>query len=132
MNATSIAGDVVYTLNPSTVLNIRGNFITMEDSYDGSKQKIDPSRLKDFWSKDWYTPYLNPGYRKFFFPGVNVDGSVYGKSNWFLENPSNYFLSAKISTPGRQALPEGRWRMAIPPSRRRRRAQLRCSPSANP
>jgi hypothetical protein len=73
MNATNVAGDVVYTLNPTTVLNVRGNIITMEDSYDGSKQKIDPSRLKDFWAKEWWTPYLNPAYRKYFFPGVNVD-----------------------------------------------------------
>jgi hypothetical protein len=97
MNATNVAGDAVYTLSPTTVLNIRGNIITMEDSYDGSKQKIDPSRLKEFWGTDWWTPYLNPAYRKYFFPGVNVDGSAYGKSNWFLENPTNYYLSAKIS-----------------------------------
>jgi hypothetical protein len=32
MNATSIAGDAVYTVSPSTVLNIRANFTTMEDS----------------------------------------------------------------------------------------------------
>jgi len=116
MNATSIAGDAVYTLSPSTILNIRGNFITMEDSYDGSKQKIEPSRLKEFWTKDWYTPYLNPGYRKFFFPGVNIDGSVYGKSNWFLENPTNYFLSGKISRQaGKHFLKSGgEWRFLRP------------------
>jgi hypothetical protein len=116
MNATSIAGDVIYTLSPSTVLNIRGNFITMEDSYDGSKQKIEPARLQEFWATDWYTPYLNPGYRKFFFPGVNIDGSVYGKSNWFLENPSNYFLSGKMSRQaGRHFLKSGgEWRFLRP------------------
>jgi hypothetical protein len=116
MNASSVAGDVIYTLNPSTVLNVRGNIITMEDSYDGSKQKIEPSRLSEFWAKDWWTPYLNPGYRKFFFPGVNVDGSVYGKSNWFLENPYNYFLSSKISKQaGRHFLKTGaEWRFLRP------------------
>ena len=116
MNANSIAGDVVYTINPSTVLNVRSNFISMEDSYDGSKQKIDPSRLKEFWTKDWYTPYLNPGYGKFFFPGVNVDGSVFGKSNWFLQKPANYFLSAKVSRQaGRHFLKTGgEWRFLRP------------------
>ena len=116
MNATSIAGDAVYTLSPSTVLNIRGNFITMEDSFDGSKQKIEPSKLNDFWAKDWWTPYLNPGYRKFFFPGVSVDGSVFGKSNWFLENPTNYYLSSKISRQeGRHFVKGGgEWRFLRP------------------
>ena len=116
MNATNAAGDVVYTLNPSTVLNVRGNFSTMEDSYDGSNQKIDPSRLSDFWAKDWWTPYLNPAYRKYFFPGVNVDGAVYGKSNWFLENPTNYYLSAKISRQsGKHFLKTGgEWRFLRP------------------
>ena len=42
MNSLNVSGDMVYTLNPTTVINIRGNYISMEDDYDGSKQKIDP------------------------------------------------------------------------------------------
>ena len=97
MNSLNISGDIVYTMTPNTVLNIRGNYISIEDDYSGSKQKIDPSRLSEFWTKDWYSSYINKEFGRFFFPGVNVDGSVFGKSNWFYQHPENYFLSAKIS-----------------------------------
>jgi hypothetical protein len=112
MNSLNISGDIVYTMNPSTVLNIRGNYISIEDDFSGSKQKIEPSRLSEYWSKDWYTPYINKEFGRFFFPGVNVDGSVFGKSNWFYQHPENYYLSAKISKQlGRHYLKTGlEWR----------------------
>jgi hypothetical protein len=97
MNSLNISGDIVYTINPSTVLNIRGNYISIEDDYSGSKQVIEPSKLSEFWAKDWYSSYINKEFGRFFFPGVNVDGSVFGKSNWFYQHPENYFFSAKIS-----------------------------------
>lgn len=100
MNSLNISGDIVYTINPSTVLNIRGNYISIEDDFSGGTQNIDPSRLADFWAKDWYSPYAKNARKDFgyfFFPGVNVDGSVFGKSSWFYQHPENYFLSAKIS-----------------------------------
>jgi len=112
MNSLNISGDIVYTINPSTVLNIRGNYISIEDDYSGSKQVIDPARLSEFWAKDWYSSYINKEFGRFFFPGVNVDGSIFGKSNWFYQHPENYFLSAKISKQvGRHYLKTGgEWR----------------------
>ena len=96
MNSLNVSGDMVYTPNPTTVINIRGNYISMEDDYDGSKQKITPSRLSEFWSHDWWSSYINP-LHLFFFPGVNVDGTIFGKSSWFFQHPENYSLSGKIS-----------------------------------
>jgi hypothetical protein len=112
MNALNISGDIVYTINPSTVLNIRGNYISIEDDFSGGKQNIDPSRLSEFWTKDWYSKYATKDFGYFFFPGVNVDGSVYGKSSWFYQHPENYYLSAKISKQlGRHYLKTGgEWR----------------------
>jgi len=112
MNSLNISGDIVYTINPSTVLNIRGNYISIEDDYSGSKQLIEPSRLSEYWTKDWYSTYINKEFGRFFFPGVNVDGSVFGKSNWFYQHPENYYLSAKISKQlGRHYLKTGgEWR----------------------
>ena len=112
MNSLNISGDIVYTINPRTVLNIRGNYISIEDDYSGSKQVIEPSKLSEFWAKDWYSSYINKEFGRFFFPGVNVDGSVFGKSSWFYQHPENYFLSSKISKQvGRQYLKfGGEWR----------------------
>lgn len=97
MNSLNISGDIVYTINPSTVLNIRGNYISIEDDYSGSKQVIEPSKLSEYWAKDWYSSYASNQFGRFFFPGVNVDGSVYGKANWFYQHPENFFLSSKLS-----------------------------------
>jgi hypothetical protein len=97
MNSLNISGDIVYTINPSTVLNIRGNYISIEDDYSGGNQVIAPSDLSKFWSQPWYQPYITESLNYFFFPGVNVDGSVFGKSNWFYQHPENFFNSAKIS-----------------------------------
>ncbi|MEX2264931.1 MAG: carboxypeptidase regulatory-like domain-containing protein [Bryobacteraceae bacterium] len=112
MNSLNISGDIVYTINSSTVLNIRGNYISIEDDYSGSKQVLDPARLSEFWAKDWYSSYINREFGRFFFPGVNVDGSVFGKSSWFYQHPENYYVSAKISKQaGRHFLKAGgEWR----------------------
>ncbi len=112
MNSLNISGDIVYTLNPSTVLNIRGNYISIEDDFSGSKQVIDPSKLSDYWSKNWYSTYASKDFGRFFFPGVNVDGSVFGKSSWFYQHPENFYLSAKVSKQvGRHYLKTGgEWR----------------------
>jgi hypothetical protein len=112
MNSLNISGDIVYTINPTTVLNIRGNYISIEDDYSGDKQAITPSRLSEFWSHDWWSPYINKDHRYFFFPGVNIDGSVFGKASWWYQHPENYFLSAKVSKQvGRHYLKTGgEWR----------------------
>src|SRR5215831_1488377 len=86
MDSLNISGDIVYTINPTTVLNIRGNYISIEDDFSGGTQNIAPSRLSEFWAKDWYSPYAKNAQKDFgyfFFPGVNVDGSVFGKNSWF-------------------------------------------------
>lgn len=114
MNSLNISGDIVYTVSPSTVINFRGNYISIEDDYTGSKQNISPSKLSAFWTHEWYGPYItqNKALNRFFFPGVNVDGSVFGKGSWFLQHPENYFNSAKISKQaGRHYLKAGgEWR----------------------
>jgi hypothetical protein len=112
MNSLNISGDIVYTISPSTVLNIRGNYISIEDDFNGDKQNISPSRLSEFWSKPWYEPYISKDLNYFFFPGVNVDGSIFGKSSWWYQHPENYFSSAKLSKQaGRHYLKTGgEWR----------------------
>jgi len=99
MNSLNISGEIIYTPNPSTVIDIRGNYISINDDFSGGTQNIDPSALSAFWKSAWYNPYVkdNPSLSRFFFPGFNVNGSQFGKPNWFYQHPENYFNAAKIS-----------------------------------
>jgi hypothetical protein len=99
MNSLNVSGEIIYTPNPTTVIDIRGNYISINDDYTGGTQNISPSQLSPFWSKAWYAPYVtdNPSLSRFFFPGFNVNGSQFGQPNWFYQHPENYFNAAKIS-----------------------------------
>ncbi|HYL34438.1 MAG TPA: carboxypeptidase-like regulatory domain-containing protein, partial [Bryobacteraceae bacterium] len=114
MNSLNISGDIIYAINPSTVLDIRGNYISINDDYTGGPQKIAPSKLSEYWTSAWYAPYVtdNPSLTEFFFPGISVNGSQFGKPNWFYQHPENFFNAAKISKQaGRHYLKMGgEWR----------------------
>jgi carboxypeptidase family protein len=100
MNSLNISGEVIYTPTARTVIDVRGNYISINDDYTGGTQNISPSQLSAFWSKDWYSPYAtnNPSLALFFFPGINVNGSQFGQPNWFYQHPENYFNAVKVST----------------------------------
>jgi hypothetical protein len=114
MNSLNISGDIIYAINASTVLDIRGNYISINDDYTGGTQNISPSKLSEFWSTAWYAPYVtnNPSLTEFFFPGINVNGSQFGQPNWFYQHPENFFNAAKLSKQaGRHYLKVGgEWR----------------------
>ena len=100
MNSLNISGEIIYTPTPATVIDVRGNYISINDDYTGGTQNISPSQLSAFWSNAWYSPYVtnNPSLSRFFFPGINVNGSQFGQPNWFYQHPENFFNAAKVST----------------------------------
>ena len=100
MNSLNISGEIIYSPTARTVIDVRGNYISINDDYTGGTQNIAPSALSTFWSKDWYSPYVkdNPSLSRFFFPGINVNGSQFGQPSWFYQHPENYFNAAKAST----------------------------------
>ena len=100
MNSLNISGEIIYSPTARTVIDVRGNYISINDDYTGGTQNIPPSQLTAFWSKDWYSPYVkdNPSLSRFFFPGINVNGSQFGQPSWFYQHPENYFTAIKAST----------------------------------
>jgi hypothetical protein len=99
MHALNIAGDVVWTLNPSTVLNFRTNYISNNDDYDAPDQYASLADYGEFFpgATDFYTRYLDIG-APFYYPGVNVDGGGgYGKASWWFQHPQANYYAGKLS-----------------------------------
>src|SRR5262245_55705982 len=49
MNSRNIAGDVVYTMSPTTVFNFRGSYSMLEDDYDAPEAAVGEAGLGKFW-----------------------------------------------------------------------------------
>lgn len=101
MHSLNISGDLIYTINPSTVLNIRGNYTSLNDDYDAPAQQATLADYAElFPGHDFYSKYLDFG-APFYFPGVTIAGGSpgggYGKSSWWFQHPQQYFGAAKIS-----------------------------------
>ena len=101
MHSLNIAGDMIYTLNPTTVLNIRGNYTSLNDDYDAPEQQASLADYAEFFpGNDFYSDYLNFG-APFYFPGISISGFAgggsYGKSAWWFQHPQQYFTAAKVS-----------------------------------
>lgn len=101
MHSLNISGDLIYTINPTTVLNIRGNYTSLNDDYDAPAQQATLGDYAEFFpGNDFYSEYLDFG-APFYFPGVSINGGSpgggYGKSGWWFQHPQQYFGAAKIS-----------------------------------
>lgn len=102
MNALNVSGDLVWTLSPTTVLNVRSNYTSNNDDYDAPEQYASLATYKEFFSNatDFYTRYLDFG-APYYYPGVFIDGGSpgggYGKPNWWFQHPQGFYEAAKLS-----------------------------------
>ena len=97
-HSRSFSGDAVYTLNSSTVLNIRGAYNSIVDSFGVPKATL--KDLDRIWPGNaWYKPYL-ADLPDIYYPGINVtQGSTtnLGKSGYWFQEPNSYNIEAKMS-----------------------------------
>ncbi|MGH9658494.1 MAG: carboxypeptidase regulatory-like domain-containing protein, partial [Bryobacteraceae bacterium] len=56
MNSRNIAADTVYTINATTILNLRGSFASLEDDYNAPREAVGEKGLAEFWPSAWYKP----------------------------------------------------------------------------
>jgi hypothetical protein len=100
MNSRNIAGDMVYTLSPTTVLNFRGSYAMLEDDYSAPKAAVGEAGLAEFWPNNpWYTPYIKD-MPLIYYPNIIINGqtsSGYGKGGYWYQHPHHYAASGKIS-----------------------------------
>jgi hypothetical protein len=94
-NSLTAAGDAVWTINPTTVFNIRGSYNKPVDRF------IDPvAEVQDysqFWpNSNWYDEYAKT-LPAIYYPGLLVGGSTIGRPSWWYSAPDFWNLQSKIS-----------------------------------
>ncbi len=94
-----LSGDAVWTINPSTVFNLRGAYISIMDSFD-SLARIQEGLLAGYWPNKWYTSYLTE-LPALYYPGLNVKGAGgttgFGRANYWFQEPNTWNLQSKIA-----------------------------------
>ncbi len=99
-NTWQTSGDVVWTLNPTTVFNVRGSWSKIDDSFDAPEAEIGAEGLANLWSgNNWYASHVRD-IPAVFFPEIDVraDGrSRYGRSGFWNQTPKTYNLDFKVS-----------------------------------
>ncbi|MGH9338052.1 MAG: carboxypeptidase regulatory-like domain-containing protein [Acidobacteriota bacterium] len=111
MHALNIAGDTVYTVNPTTVLNFRMSYNSAVDDYDAPNSKIGEEGLAGIWgSNDWYKPYLED-IPAIYYPGISVSGNGsagFGKPAYWFRHPESWNYAGRVSkTVGRHNMKTG-------------------------
>jgi hypothetical protein len=100
MNSRNVAGDLVYTMSPTTVFNFRGSYAMLEDDYDAPESAVGVEGLAEFWPNNpWYVPYTKD-MPLVYYPNVVINGqttSNYGKGSYWYQHPHHYAFSGKMS-----------------------------------
>jgi hypothetical protein len=100
-HSLSFSGDMVYTLNSSTVFNVRGAYNSIVDSFGVPSATLKESDLQRFWGNNsWYKPYLED-LPDIYYPGITVQtqGSAtsLGRTGYWFQEPDSYNIEAKMS-----------------------------------
>jgi hypothetical protein len=100
-HSLSFSGDVVYTLNATTVFNVRGAYNSIVDSFGVPSRTFTAAQYERFWGNNkWYTPYLveTPD---LYYPGIQVTqaGSVtnLGRTGYWYQEPNSWNVESKMS-----------------------------------
>jgi hypothetical protein len=99
-HSLNVSADAVWTINPTTVFNIRGAYISIVDSYD-SPSKLTESDLAAFWPNNpWYSSYVKDQ-PAIYFPGLQVSEAAasnsFGYPNFWYQRPKTWNVQSKIS-----------------------------------
>jgi hypothetical protein len=98
MDSRNVAGDLVYTMSPTTVINLRGSYSMLADDYSAPEYAVGEEGLAEFWpGNPWYKPYLKD-MPLIYYPNVSVSGAgAFGKGSYWYQHPHHYAFSGKAS-----------------------------------
>jgi hypothetical protein len=99
-HSLNFSGDVVYMLSSSTVLNVRGAFNAIVDSFGVPEATLKAADLEKFWPGNaWYKSYL-ADLPDIYYPGVTVRAASttsLGKTGYWYQEPDSYNIESKVS-----------------------------------
>jgi len=97
-NADQGAGDLVWTVNPRTVVDFHGDYHDVVDAY--VSPSLAANANSQFWpNSNWYQPYQvnSPGV-PIYFPSLNIGGNVFGGRGFYWDQrPKGEAFNGKIS-----------------------------------
>lgn len=100
-HALSFSGDAVYTLNATTVINVRGAYNSIIDSFGVPSATMKEADWEKFWpGNPWYKPYSG-NWPDIYYPGITVNqpgsSTAMGKGNYWFQEPKSYNIESKMS-----------------------------------
>ena len=99
-NSVQASGDLVWTISPTTVFNMRGSWSKITDSFYTPQAEIGEAGLAELWPNNpWYASHVRdiPAVH---FPEIRVDADAttsFGRSGFWFQEPSTWNLEAKVS-----------------------------------
>jgi hypothetical protein len=101
VKAGSYAGDAVYTVTPSTLLNVRVSYASVLEAFRAASTEIGDKGLQNFWPSQWYTPYIKDVpiifYPNLVFSGGSGTTSIGRSSAWY-QDAGTYTYHARLSS----------------------------------
>ncbi|MBK5291514.1 MAG: TonB-dependent receptor [Acidobacteriia bacterium] len=94
-------GDAVYTLNPTTVLNVRGSYNAIFDSFAVQSAQVGEAGLASIWgSNTWYKAYA-ANLPAVYYPGFIIrrgpTATNLGRTGFWFQDPDAYTFQSKVS-----------------------------------
>ncbi len=93
----NIGGDAVYTMSPTTVINLRFAYSSIIDAYNGGDYVMTPDQYAGLWPNKWFEPYLKE-VPQILHPQLNVEGAgAFGHGGYWYQRPKNISLHGRVS-----------------------------------
>ena len=100
MDALNGMADVLYTLSPRTIINVRFGVNYMEDDYSSAWAQQPASVWAGFWpNSSWYKGVINPA-QGIYYPNFNFAGNGSARSGiggWWLVHGRSYNPTINVS-----------------------------------
>jgi hypothetical protein len=100
-NAVNASGDLVWTINPTTVFDVHTAYNGINDSFGSPSTIFGESGIASLWPNNWYAAYM-PANPQVYFPNINITsngGSLFSSSvtTYWEQTPQTPSAAAKIS-----------------------------------
>ncbi|MEP7365385.1 MAG: TonB-dependent receptor [Acidobacteriota bacterium] len=99
-HAWNAVGDVVWTINASTVFNIRGSYNAIFDSFAVAEQQLTQADLTKIFGSSWFSEYVKND-PAIYYPGFTVrrgpTNTALGRSGYWYQDPDTYTFDSKLS-----------------------------------
>ncbi|MEZ5393177.1 MAG: TonB-dependent receptor [Bryobacterales bacterium] len=99
-NTWQTSADLVWTINPTTVFNVRGSWSKINDSFAAPAVEIGAEGLEKLWpGNDWYSSHV-ADIPAVYHPQIDVRAdttSAYGRYGFWYQVPKTYNWDIKLS-----------------------------------